>query len=1162
MARTIHLFLVTIMAMSAITRAGADLMEARPGGTCLLFSAENIVKGDGNWYTYIEVSDAAYTFQPGDKLEYDILLPALNPLLKGGVDADLKREGLPQPLASRPWVRDCGIQDQNGILLHGDGVLEPAKDKWYHRVFDLAPVVGCTTSRWTVVFEGDKPGRYVQLLDNIRVTRDGRTVLSIYEDGSAPAVKLRQTEGYSRTVFVTSVPREDALSDATVAEFLEKARRENQAREARDQFRAELDVARQLAARENDQKLIAEIDAAAKEEDAAALEAGRMDEYLESLHRARHRLGHAHPKMQQYTGHLVGHAHIDLQWLWSWDETVQQIIPQTFGQAVKFMREFPEFTFSQSSPALYLATEQHHPALFEEIQEMVAKGQWEIVGGRWCEGDTNMISPESHVRHLLYGQRYFQQKFGRMATVGWEPDTFGHTWQLPQILRKAGIDSYYFCRGADHAASPARDVPLFWWESPDGSRVLAFQEPATGGWYNDVVNDEKVRELAKFVGGVNGLDHLMVYGVGNHGGGPTREYIEAALAMLKRGLWPRIRFSTASEFFRRLHEQAASGVLKVPPIRDEINPIFEGCYTTHGRIKKYNRDCESLLESAEVWATLAAVPARSGAVPPGVAGGPFVYPRAEFEALWRDVLWSHHHDTLPGSFIHPSALYSYKLYDAVIERGTEILEAARGRFVDPRPLEGAPSHIVVFNPLAWTRSEVVEVDLRVPVTGRLTALCDSDGDVPMQVVDRRIDGDAVSLRVAFRARNVPACGYKVFRNRGPASASPELVTSGNLDQVYPLTRGNYFVPPVVDCARARLQVLWEKPHGMSAWTVGEFSRVTDLSADDEHEILENGRVRSRMRQTYRYDKSTITQDIVQYPDSNRVDYETTIDWRQTGSAKDGGPMLKVGFDSGVRSQSAVYEVAFGDITRNTDGHENVALKWLAAPCQSVNDTAHRNSSGTVAILNDCKHAYDVKEGAIRLTLVRSSYEPDPEPDLGLHLIRYAVLTLDGPLDRAAVTRAAWEFNKPLQAIVIGFATKPRSHEATKGPEPRAQASDQSEPRALASDPVGSESPGVADLKSESSTLKSSWSGLSAEPGNIIITALKLAEDNDDVILRAYECAGRPADAVFTLGFDVKSAVETDLLERDWKDARPVTLDGRSRRADFKPYEIRTFRLRR
>src|SRR5207249_9950286 len=239
-----------------------------------------------------------------------------------------------------------------------------------------------------------------------------------------------------------------------------------------------------------------------------------------------------------------------------------QVCHDTFGQALKFMDEFPGFKFSQSSAALYATTEEHFPEIFKGMQKQVAAGNWEIVGGRVCEGDENMISPESHARHFLYGQRYFRERFnGKDAVVGWEPDTFGHTTQFPQILKLGGCKYFYFCRGGRHN-------PLFWWQGLDGTKVLAFEEPATGGWYNGDVAMNRFDRLFDFAGKTGSKEMLWVYGVGNHGGGPTRENINEALKFQKHGFLPTVKFSTATEFFYQLEKYDLSNV---PTVTQALN---------------------------------------------------------------------------------------------------------------------------------------------------------------------------------------------------------------------------------------------------------------------------------------------------------------------------------------------------------------------------------------------------------------------------------------------------------------------------------------------------------------------------------------------------------------------------------------------------------------
>ncbi len=1084
--------------------------------TCLLISAENIATGEGNFYAYVVLSREPLAIEPGDQLEYDILLPAENPLAKGGVDFDLTHENLPPAAGrrrqaraagrrahrgarvhggARPWARDAGLRDQSGASFHGDAPLDAAVDRWLHRTFDLTPLAGGLAQRWLAVFEGDRPGRYIQLLDNIRVIRAGRPVLTVYADGPPPEIELRQNEGYSREILVTTTPRTDALASDAVQSLLARARAENELRRDRERFRAELTIFRELAPVLDADGLPAALQQAAAAEDTAAFDAHDAPRYRASLAAGRRHLEPFEPLLARYTGHLVGHAHIDLQWLWNWKETTDQIIPQTFGQAVKFMQEFPDFTFSQSSAALYWATEQHHPELFREIQKYVQEGRWELVGGRWCEGDLNMISPESHVRQFLCGQRYFQQKFGRICSEGWEPDTFGHPWTLPQILRKSGIRSYYFCRAG-------RKLPLFWWEGPDGSRVLAFDESPLESWYIGSINAGRVERLAKFAAATGVRDYLIVYGVGNHGGGPTRENIEAALAMRDRPGWPTIRFSTVTEFFRRLYDQVdpalageSAAAQRIPVVRGELNPVFEGCYTSHSRIKRYNRDSESLLEGTEVFAALAALPD---------GGPPAPYPRAEFERLWRDLLWNHHHDTLCGSFIHSSSEESARMYEELQTRGRGLLAAGQDRLRQRVGLDGPGPHVVVYNPLAWERTEVVEIACEGLPGGTTVLVSDAQGDVPTQWLGEDEHGTS---HLCFLARRVPGCGLKVFRIR--ALEPDESVPMGELAD-----------PPML---WPQFELLHEKPRSMSAWELGEVDETIGL-ADARAKPIESGPVRTRTRTRFTHEQCRIVQDIFSYPGTPRLDCETLIEWGFVGDAQKGSRTLKVVFPVAVQADSATFEIPFGDVSRPADGRECVALKWCdltGKPVPNPLATTPPPPLRGLTVLNDCKHGYSVREGTIRLTLLRSSYDPDPRPDVGTHRVRYSVLPHDGPLNKAFATRAAWEFNKPLQPVVIPAEPQNSPPGPAKPPE---------------------------------------WSGCSVSPANVVVTALKLAEDGDEVILRAYECAGEPAQATFTLGFDARNLTETDLLERPLTATERAELAGRKLTAALRPYEIRTFRL--
>ena len=311
---------------------------------------------------------------------------------------------------------------------------------------------------------------------------------------------------------------------------------------------------------------------AEKAVDLDALDKADEKRFVDSLTTARQSLLSISDITKEQTIHLVGHAHIDMNWLWLWPETLQ-VCKDTFTSTVNFMQEFPDFRFSQSQAATYLAIEETYPDLFQKIKDAVKAGKWEITGGTWVEGDMNMASGESIVRQILYAKRYFMEKFGVEPKICWEPDTFGHAVTIPQILAKSGLKYYYFCRAG-------KGKTVFWWESPDGSRVLAYNDP---GGYGATINDGITSRAIQMERDYHLKDSMIVYGVGDHGGGPTRADIENANELKERELFPIVKFSSAEEFF-----VAAESTKDLPVIKDELNFTFEGCYTTHADVKKWN----------------------------------------------------------------------------------------------------------------------------------------------------------------------------------------------------------------------------------------------------------------------------------------------------------------------------------------------------------------------------------------------------------------------------------------------------------------------------------------------------------------------------------------------------------------------------------------------
>jgi alpha-mannosidase len=356
------------------------------------------------------------------------------------------------------------------------------------------------------------------------------------------------------------------------------------------------------------------------------------------------------PNARSYTAHLVGHAHIDLSWLWRWEETVNDIAVQTFKGTLAQMAKMPGLTFAQSQAAVYEAMEKGYPGLFDEIRRKVREGTWIPVGGMWVEPDLNMPDGEALARQLLYGKRYFLDRFGVDVTVGWNPDAFGHNWQLPQILSKAGIRFYVFERCAPEK------TPFFWWEGKDGSRLLAH---VPQGWYlvnlsnglNDVLKDASAQTPVK--------DFLILYGEGDHGGGPRDSDVAAIEKFKDDPGHPKMLFDNPESFFKKVE---TSGV-DFPVVRKELNFTFPACYTTQAATKKWNRTAESLLLQAERFSALAVA-----------SGFRDYYPERDIDEAWKTALRNQFHDILDGSSIGPVYEETGRFYREALARGQRALD--------------------------------------------------------------------------------------------------------------------------------------------------------------------------------------------------------------------------------------------------------------------------------------------------------------------------------------------------------------------------------------------------------------------------------------------------------------------------------------------------------
>ncbi|HET7474374.1 MAG TPA: glycoside hydrolase family 38 C-terminal domain-containing protein [Candidatus Limnocylindrales bacterium] len=802
--------------------------------------------------------------------------------------------------------------------------------------------------------------------------------------------------------------------------------------------------------------------------------------------------------------HLIGNSHIDPVWLWQWPEGYQEI-RATFRSALDRMQEYPEFIFTCDSVAYYEWVAEIDPEMFEEIRVRVAEGRWEIVGGWWVEPDCNLPGGESFVRQALLGQRFFLEQFGRIATVGYNVDPFGHHGMLPQILRRSGMDRYVFMRpGRNELTLPA---PVFWWQSPDGSRVLAYRLPHeyTAG-REDLGNhlDKSISQLPD-----RWTEMMAFYGVGNHGGGPTRENLDSIRRLDGAGAMPTLRHSTPAAFFDAIRATTPDDA--IPTWTDDLQHHAVGCYAAHSGIKAWMRRAEHELVAAEAWSAIAAVT------------GDRAYPREALGTAWRQVLFNQFHDTFGGTAIEPAyrdARDQLGEASSIANRHLNVALQSIGRRI-AIPADPSTMPIAVFNPHAWPIRTIVELEYGglKPTDG----LVDDEGrPVAFQAIQSYATVSAWRSRFAFEA-DVPAMGYRLYRmtaNSPKVARTPLRTTSTSLEndhlrlELDPTT--GRIVSLVVKDREGELEVI--EPGRSRAAVVDDTSDTWGhrrLAYPDEIgtfetagvELVESGPVRGILRVDSRSGGSRLIEDYVLAADATSVELRVILDWREHAK------LLKLRFATRVGEPAATYEIPYGTIQRPANGEEEPGQRWVdvSGPLPEA--------IGGLAVLNDAKYSFDVDGPEIGVTAVRSPIYAHHEPAIPKPGVRYEFqdqgvqrFTLElvphrGDWTAAGLTRRAALLNARPTVLFESF------HD---GPLPPAA------------------------------------SFLAVEPEHLVVGAVKLAEDGDDLVIRVVETVGRAADArvvvpggrdlTFPVGpFEIRTflvprdpsspPVETDLLER-------------------------------
>ncbi len=827
---------------------------------------------------------------------------------------------------------------------------------------------------------------------------------------------------------------------------------------------------------------------AALEVDVDALRDGQPEKFSASVEKILPSLKKVNDFVRQYSLVFASNAHIDAAWLWRKAET-KEVCKNTFSSVFNIMNRYPDFTYTQSSACYYEWMQTLYPQVFENIRKRVKDGRWEVIGGMWIEPDCNLPDGVSWARQLLYAQKYFQKNFGKLVKIGWNPDSFGYNWNMPQFYLNAGIDAFITQKIGwnDTNVFPYR---VFWWEGPDSSRILSYF-PFD---YVNTVSDpfRLVDWMRQFDANTGFTKMLVLFGVGDHGGGPSMEMLDRIDALRNLYIYPSIEFETAGKYLDWLKSQDLSDL---PVWDDELYLEYHrGTLTTQAQMKKSNRQMETLLTNTEKFATIAGQFGRE-------------YPQQNLQEAWRKVMFNQFHDILPGSSIREVYFDAREDYKKSREIGEfelgQSLQAIAKNINTNAVKKGKP--LVVFNPLSWQRSDVVRYSLEKG-DDQDYAVFDADGnEIPSQVVQT----GKFEREILFIAGDVPPIGYKVYELRAqpPKTQGSDLRISENtLENKFFLVIADSetgWIKSILDKTTGKevlsgpgneLQLFEDRPSAWDAWNIGLMGRYQTKFRGIE--VVENGPVRAVLRvkhdflnphvtkdfPTEDFPTSFFTQDIILYCNTPRVDFKTDVDWWEEHT------MLKVAFPVAVNAETATYEIPDATIQRPTNLTKTADKgKWEVAALRWAD--LSKDDYG-VSLINNSKYGYDIKGNVMRLSLLRSPTWPDPTADRGKHSISYSLFPHGGNWETAGTVEKGYAFNNPLIAIAA---------ETHKGKLP----------------------------------LTNSFVCLA--PSRLVLTTIKQAEDGPGAwILQWYESSGVDTTARLTLPFEPQKVYSSNFLEEELK----------------------------
>lgn len=829
---------------------------------------------------------------------------------------------------------------------------------------------------------------------------------------------------------------------------------------------------------------------------------------------------------KSYTIHCIAHAHIDMNWMWGYNETVSVTV-DTFRTMLDLMNEYPEFTFAQSQASTYEIIEKFAPSMLGEIKQRIHEGRWEISASTWVETDKNMPNGESLARHILYTKQYLSNLFdipSDSLTLDFEPDTFGHNASVPEICSAGGVKYYYHCRGSSH------EHDAYIWKGLNGGELIVYRDPH---WYSEGIGFNSFRETPMICKKDGIASLLCVYGVGDHGGGPTRKDIERIIKMSGWPIMPTIKFSSYKAFFKELEAIKEN----LPTLTGERNFIFDGCYTSQARIKMANRLAEDRAFESESIAAMSQL----------VTGADFV---SSFRQAWKNILFNQFHDILPGSGTvetREHALGRFQDTMAALSTNANIAMHDIAKAIDTREIvleaednsvsegggtgygssygenyrmpstergRGKKRLFHLYNPTEYAFDGICEItvfDWRYDV-GRAIFTYENGEKIDYQILEGGShywghDFKKFALKVKIPAFGYTSCILDLVAAKGDGKPGlPYMRNDGYTGDDIVLE--NSLVKAVFNHMTMELKSFTDKKtgralisspscifnlitentiHGMTSWRVGDYIKKVNLNLGGNVVVhsVDLGGLRKRINYDLSFGKrSDLDVNVTLDENSTMLKFDVRVDFHEVGNGEDGIPQLSFSMPFSYSSETCRFDIPFGTVDRKIFDFDVPANSFaIPLPTDSEDKTA-------LMLVTDSKYGFRYTENNLSLALIRGSFDPDPYPEYGVHKIHFGVGVCTAEDDNRDVYEKASRFVHP-----ISYCT--------------------------------------ANLQKRDGELGLSHAFIKTE-GNIKISSVKSAENGKGIIIRFFTPGKTQTEYKIALAKNITEAYYTDINERPVK----------------------------